>query len=221
MLGSQVVEPAGANSCPTESGAIRSPVCRLAGRFCGGETFIETVTTQLHVDASPDSVWNRIVFFEEVPRRPPFLLGALLPRPIRTQGDKTRLGATVECIYNGGRSLVKRITGVDPPRLLQFEVMTQSLGIEDCLKPVGGSYQIESCGRASHVFLRTHYEARLHPRALWRPIEAFLVGQLHTHILRGLSSTAPAENRILSPVLLAPRGLPGGLACKVQSRSHL
>ena len=222
MLETQVVEAAPANSLPAKSAEVRSQVCRLTGRLCGGETFIETVTTQLHVAASPESVWDRIVFYEEVPRRPPLLLGALLPRPVRTQGDKTCLGATVECIYSGGGRLAKRITGVDPPRLLQFEVMQQFLGIEDCLVTLGGSYQIESCGSASHVLLRTHYEARLHPRGLWYPIEAFLVGQLHRHILHGLSCEAHAENRVLSPASLATsRGLPGGLACKLQSRSHL
>ena len=214
----QLAEPVPVDSRRTERGA---PLYRLAGSLCCGEALTETVTTQIHVDASPECVWNRILFYEEVKGRPPFPLGALLPHPIRTEGDKTRAGATVQCIYDGGGSLVKRMTAVEPPRLLQFEVVEQSLGIEDCAVTLGGSYQIEGCGRSSHVALRTNYLARLHPRWAWRPVEALLVSQLHKHILRSLSAAVPSENRVLSPASLAPpRVRPGGLACKTQSCSH-
>ena len=41
------------------------------------------------------------MLYEEVPGHPPFLLRALLPNPVRTQGDKSRIGATVRCTYTG------------------------------------------------------------------------------------------------------------------------
>lgn len=214
----EAAQPAPASTRRSASGA---PLFCFVARLCAGAPVSETVTTQVHVDAGPESVWNRILFYEDVPRRPPMLLGALLPHPVRTQGDKTCIGANVQCIYGGGRSLAKRITAVQPPRLLAFEVIEQSLGIEECLITLGGCYQIERCGGASHVVLKTSYQARLHPRWLWRQVEAFLVSQLHTHILRGLSVAALSENRLLSPVALAPPRVPqGGLACKAQSCSH-
>ena len=139
------------------------------------------------------------MFYEEVPGRPPFPLGVLLPHPIRTEGNKTGTGASIRCTYGARAGLVKYIVGVEPPHSLQFEVTEQRLGIEDCVETVGGSYQIHSCGDAADVVLTTNYRAYLHPRWMWRPIEALLIGQLHKHILRGISSAILLEDPALQP----------------------
>jgi len=82
--------------------------------------------------------------------------------------------------------LAKRITAVDAPRLLRFEVVEQHLGIEGCIITRGGSYHIQRCGAATDVALITKYDAYLRPRALWRPVEALVVNRLHRHILSGI-----------------------------------
>jgi len=182
----------------------------------------EAVATRVHFDASPEAVWNRIMFYEEVPGRAPFLLRALLPRPIRAEGDKTRIGTKVRCVYNGG-DLVKRITRVDAPHLLEFEVVDQRLRIEDCIRTSGGSYQIYSCGDATDVLLITNYEAYLRPRSLWRLLETLLVSQLHRHILRGVSAAVfhrdPAARPAVAESLKPQCVPPGGLACTVLQSS--
>ncbi len=182
----------------------------------------ESVATRVHFDASAEAVWNRIMFYEEVPGRAPFFLRVLLPRPIRTEGDKTRIGTKVRCVYKGG-DLVKGITRVEAPHLLEFEVVDQRLGIEDCILTLGGSYRICTCGHATDVVLTTNYEACLRPRWLWRPLEALLVGQLHRHILRGVSAAVFHRDPALRPAVaesLKPRcAPPGGLACTVLQSS--
>ena len=140
---------------------------RLASWLFGHGTVCETVATRFHFDASPAAVWNHIMFYEEVPGRPPFLLRALLPRPVRTDGNKTRVGAIVRCTYREG-DLLKRITSLEPPHFLGFAVIEQSLGIEDCVLTLRGSYEIFACGNASDVVLITNYQAHLRPRYLWR-----------------------------------------------------
>ena len=47
---------------------------RLASWLFAHGTVDETVATRFHFDASPEEVWNHIMFYEEVPGRPPFLL---------------------------------------------------------------------------------------------------------------------------------------------------
>jgi hypothetical protein len=186
----------------------------------------EAVATQVHFDAGPETVWNRIQFYEEVPARPPLLLRTLLPQPLRTEGGKTASGAIVRCIYSAGE-VVKRITAVEPPHLLQFEVIEQRLGIEACARTLGGSYQLSPCGNGTDVELVTNYRAYLRPRPLWRPLETLLVHQLHHHILRGIRAAVPVP--AASPAILPspPESLssqcapPGGLACTIsESRSH-
>ena len=119
------------------------------------------------------------MFYEEVPGRPALLLRTLLPYPVRTDGNKTSVGAMVYCVYRGG-DLAKRITTVEPSRLLQFEVIDQRLGIESCILTRGGSYRSLRCGAQSDVPLITNYHAYLRPRCLWRPFEALLVGHHST-----------------------------------------
>jgi hypothetical protein len=163
----------------------------------------ESVVTRVHFDATPEAIWNHIMLYEEVPGHPPFLLRALLPNPVRTQGDKSRIGATVRCTYTGG-VLVKRITTVDPPHSLQFEVIEQHLGIERCIFTLGGSYQIYTCNDAADVVLITNYQAYLRPRYLWRHLEALLVSQLHSHILRGVGAAVLPREPAIRPAVVEP-----------------
>lgn len=140
------------------------------------------------------------MLYEEVPRRPPFPLRALLPHPVRTVGDKARVGGTVRCVYQAG-DLVKRITTVEPASLLQFEVVEQNLGVENCILTLGGSYRISPCGDEADVVLITNYRAYLRPRPIWRPLELFLVRQLHCHILGGMRAALPHQELAAGSIL--------------------
>ena len=151
----------------------------------------EAVETALHLDATPEEVWEGIIFYEEVPRRPPWFLRIFLPRPIRTDGEKMRVGAIVLCTYDGGH-LLKRITAVEPARLVRFDVLEQRLGVEDCVSMSQGSYEIRAAEAGSEVVLTTHYRGRLRPRRLWRPLERSLAHRLHRHILDGMRATLAA-----------------------------
>lgn len=169
-------------------------------------------------------VWNRILFYEEVPERPPLLLRTLLPAPVRTEGGKTRVGATIRCTYRGG-DLLKRITVFDPPHRVEFEVIEQALGVESCVLALGGSYTIVPCGNGIDVALCTHYRAYLHPRHLWRRLESLLVHQLHRHILSGIREAIRPMDSARRPCVTksptAHRTAPRGLACTPSpSRSH-
>jgi hypothetical protein len=148
----------------------------------------EAVETALHLDATPEEVWRGILFYEEVPRRPVWFLRVFLPRPIRTDGEKMRVGAIVRCTYDGGH-LLKRITAVEPAHRVRFDVLEQRLGVEDCVSMSQGSYEIRATGDHSEVVLTTHYRGRLRPRRLWRQLERRLAHRLHRHILDGMRAT--------------------------------
>lgn len=168
---------------PTSLHAKRWP--GLLSWFFAGEPETETVVTRIYYETSPETVWRGILFYEEVPGKAPFLLRTFLPCPLRTNGAKSEVGAVVFCIYSMG-DLVKRITAVESPRLIEFEVLEQSLGIEGCVNALGGSYEIHRSGEGSEIALTTNYRAYLHPRGLWRPIEKLVTNQLHQHVLNGI-----------------------------------
>lgn len=196
--------------------------CDSVGRIFGRKGLHESVSTRLFIDASPETVWTRISFYEEIPGRPPFFLRSLLPCPVRSEGEKGAEGGTVRCTYEGG-DLLKRITAVEPPYVVEFDVFDQNLGIERCARALGGSYHLRHWGEGSEVVLTTTYLAFLRPRWLWRPFERFLLGQLHRHILNGIEAEltpTPRGVRIAERQRTIPVGdATGALAC-IASQSH-
>jgi hypothetical protein len=159
----------------------------LLGRLFPPGRVIDTVTTRAAFAAPPDEVWQTMMFYEEVPHRPPLLLRMFLPTPVKTQGSDKQVGTRVECTYSRG-GLVKRITVLERPRLVRFEVLEQHLGVERCLTTVEGSYEFRADGQGTEVALTTRYRGHLRPRWLWRPLERLLAHQLHRHILAGMGA---------------------------------
>lgn len=166
----------------------------LIGRVFSGGTADEAVATASHFPVSAEAVWRCMLLYEDVPARPSLLLRTLLPYPVRTEGDKTRVGARIQCTYHGG-DLVKCISRVEAPHLLEFEVLEQRLGIEGCVRTVGGSYEIRSEDDGAEVVLTTNYLGHLRPRSMWRPVEQFLARQLHRHILNGMRASLPGSGQ--------------------------
>ena len=163
---------------------------RMVGWLCSRRPVSESVTTSVLFQASPETVWQQMLSYEEVSTRPPLILRALLPVPLRTEGEKTSTGAAVQCLYRGG-DLLKLITVVEPPHLLEFEVHRQRLGIEHCITAIGGSYRLRACGGQTEIVLVTNYRGYLRPRWFWHPIEQFLGHIFHRHILTGMRNWCP------------------------------
>ena len=155
------------------------------GRLFPRNGTIEDVATKVRFNAATETVWQGMLFYEEVPSRPMALLRLFLPAPVRTEGEKTRVGATIECTYDGGY-LQKRITAAERARLVRFDVLVQHLGVEDCISMTGGSYEMSDRAGGSELVLTTRYRGHLRPRWLWRPLERFLAHRLHRHILDGM-----------------------------------
>jgi hypothetical protein len=168
---------------------LRRALMRIA-RLFPRNAAVDDVVTRAYIAAPPDEVWRRIMFFEEVPQRPSLLLRLLLPVPLRTSKSGLATGVTVQCSYSDGGRIMKRITAVEPPSVVRFDVVEQDLGIEPCLTTVAGTYRIRGTGKGSEVALTTAYRGHLRPRWLWRAPERWLAHELHRHILRGMGARA-------------------------------
>lgn len=149
-------------------------------------TRTEEVSTSFEFLASSETLWQSLMFYEDVPRRPWPLLRLFFPLPLRSQGDKRSPGSLVRCTYERGH-LIKRIISVEPARLLSFEVVEQELGIERYGRAHRGSYELEPSGVGTRLTLTTVYSGLMRPRWLWRPLEHFLCHRMHDHILLGMS----------------------------------
>lgn len=164
--------------------ANTKPLSRV-GRLFPRNAAIDQVQTTMRLDASPEAVWRGMLFYEEVPYQPSWLLRAFLPAPIRTSGDKMTVGSLISCTYERGY-LEKRITAAEQPRVVRFDVLVQQLGVEDSISMTGGSYEIHAAGSGSDIVLTTGYHGHLRPRWFWRPFERYIAHAMHRHILGGM-----------------------------------
>jgi hypothetical protein len=164
---------------------------RIVRSFAGGAV-AELVETESLFTVPQQEAWRRIVFYEETPAPLRWPLCAVLPQPLGLRGNKTEAGSLVQCLYRGG-SLVKQVTVMMPPRTLCFRVLHQNLGIEDGVRALDGYYELAPQGAGCRVTLATHYQSRMHPRWLWKPLEKLFLTQLHRHILASMQTPAQAK----------------------------
>lgn len=142
-----------------------------------------SVVTRMTFAASPQQVWNRLMFYEQIEERPPLHLRLLLPVPTGTEGRKSEVGDEARCVYEGGH-LIKRVTRIEVGRHYGFEIVEQALEVGRGIKLSGGGYTLREieAGR-TEVTLATRYVSPRRPRWLWQPIEAAVCHTLHRHIL--------------------------------------
>jgi hypothetical protein len=163
---------------------------------------IAIVETGLTVDATPEEAWKAIMFYEEVEHAPPWLLHLALPQPIRSEGNKQQEGEIVRCFYNCG-TISKRISRVQRPRRLDFEVAQAIMRSENYANLKDGSFRIDPVGsRQSRITLTTRYERKLRPAWIWEPIERKVIHTLHEHVLEGMRRKAtevPSEQKPNEP----------------------
>lgn len=151
---------------------------------------IAVIKTGLTIDATPEEAWNAIMFYEDVEHAPPWLLHLALPQPIRSEGSKQKPGEIVTCFYNCGE-IKKRISKVEAPRKLAFDVIDIQMRSENYANLKDGSFEIEPVGKnQSRITLTTRFERKLHPSLFWEPIEHKVIHTLHGHVLEGMRRKA-------------------------------
>ncbi len=164
----------------------RKELSRSAARSAAADKVITRAT----FEASRTHAWQSLLLYEEVGERPPFLLRLLLPVPIRTEGEKQRVGGEAMCHYEGGH-LVKRTTRIEEPEIYEFEVAEQKLAVGGTMQLSGGGYTLRevSPGR-TEVAVETRYTSAKWPRWLWRPLEHFVCHLFHRFLLRSMRRKA-------------------------------
>ena len=145
-----------------------------------------SVVTTMRIGASPSSVWESLMLYEELDQRPPVHLRLLLPVPIRTEGKLSEVGARATCVYEDGH-IVKRMTRIEEGHVYAFEVIEQKLTVGGGMHLLGGSYTLrESSEGETEVCVETRYVSTRRPRWLWEPIEAAVCHSFHRFLLNAM-----------------------------------
>lgn len=180
------------NSGTNQSGAIENEDARLAKTAVVRSTRQPTsVSTRMTFAAPPEKLWERLMFYEQIEKRPPLFLCLFLPVPIRTRGRKAKVGDEILCSYTRGH-LRKRVTRVTRDKNYAFEIIEQNLTLGGGIKLSGGSYTLRRLpdGRAEVVVETQYFRTK---RSYWlrTQIEAVVCHSFHRHILRAMRSNLP------------------------------
>ena len=162
-----------------------------------------SIVTGLRFCASTGQVWDGLMFYEQITRRPPFHLRLLLPSPVRAEGRRSDVGDETRCVYDKGH-LLKRVTRIDRGRRYEFDVTEQELKIGSGIRLTGGSYTLrELPGGSTRIELETRYISGVRPRWIWKRIEAAVCHAFHRHILGEMRREVESRK-----IKTSPRGQP-------------
>lgn len=166
---------------------------QLVDFWIGHEHAVVTVVTEREFDVDAAHAWEAILFYEEVEHESPALLRWVLPKPIRSEGSKAKVGNIVRCIYTSGH-LSKRVTEIELGRKLAFDVVEQNVHFEHDVRLLDGSFEVIPLGGGRcRVVLMTRYERLIFPRWLWEASEHHVIHTLHRHVLEGMRRKAEAD----------------------------
>jgi hypothetical protein len=177
--------------------ATNAPVADAEARYNGSAPAAppagsDRVVTTLRFKCSPEQAWQNLMFYEQIERRPPLHLLALLPKPIRTEGRKSEVGDVATCLYEGGH-LLKRVSKIEENRFYGFDVVEQTLAFGGGMKLSHGAYTLTPrADGGTDVAVETNYASSRKPRALWRPLEASVAHMFHRFILKEMRRAAQA-----------------------------
>jgi hypothetical protein len=145
----------------------------------------ETITNQVIVDASPETVWQELKGFDKITGSKTFLMKIGLPVPVSCKMDGEGVGAKRTCYFEQG-SIEERVTEWQPPNSMKFEITASDVPGRPWLSFKDAAYEIRPFNGKTVVKRSTTIISRLSPAWYWRPMEAVGVEQEHEYLFKEL-----------------------------------
>ncbi len=148
---------------------------------------VHTVVTRGIIELSPESAWQRMMFYEDVGGEPPLILKLGFPTPLQGEGVTPKVHDQTRCVYDKGH-LIKETLEVIENKKLSFKVLEQQ-GIEDrSIRLIDGQFEFDAlANERTRIILTTRYEPLLSPRWYWVALENYTAHQLHNHVIQGMA----------------------------------
>ena len=160
------------------------------------------VTSSIDVEAPPETVWQNVVSFAELPPPKELLFRAGIAYPIRAEIKGTGVGAERHCVFSTG-SFVEPIEVWEEPILLKFSVTSNPAPMEEWtiyhevhpphldsfLVSQGGQFKLTVlAGNRTRLEGTTWYRHNLWPAEYWRRWSDHIIHSIHLRVLRHIKS---------------------------------
>lgn len=145
----------------------------------------ETISNEVIVDASPETVWHELKSFDKITGSKTFLMKIGLPVPVSCKMEGEGVGAKRTCYFEQG-SIEERVTEWQPPNSMKFEITASDVPGRPWLSFKDAAYEIRPLNGKTVVKRNTTIVSRLSPAWYWRPMEAIGVEQEHEYLFQEL-----------------------------------
>ena len=161
----------------------------------------------IEVDAPPETVWQHVVTFSDLPEPSDWVFSTGIAYPVRARIVGEGVGAIRTCEFSTG-AFVEPITAWDAPRRLAFDVQEQphpmrelslyrnldTPHLEGFFRSHRGQFQLlELPGNRTRLEGTTWYSQRFWPAGYWRLWSDFLIHRIHGRVLSHIKAEAEAE----------------------------
>jgi Polyketide cyclase / dehydrase and lipid transport len=166
-----------------------------------------SVTTTVDISATPETVWDHVVQFSQLPPPTDLFFRAGIAYPIRARIWGHGVGAVRHCEFSTG-PFVEPITTWDEPRLLAFDVTEQPHPMRE-LSPyreldtphLNGFFQSRHgqflltrlADGSTRLSGTTWYTQSLWPGSYWRLWSDYLVHKIHSRVLEHIKAETEAR----------------------------
>lgn len=165
------------------------------------------VRTTIEIDAPPETVWNYVVSFSELPAPEDWLFRTGIAYPMRARIEGEGVGAVRHCEFSTG-AFVEPITVWDKPHRLAFSVYAQPHPMQEWtfFKDLDPAHLDGYFGSEKGQFLltplpggrtrlegTTWYRHRIWPNAYWQQWSDWILHRIHRRVLRHVKRLAEAD----------------------------
>lgn len=162
------------------------------------------VTSVVEIGASPETVWREVIAFSELPAPTSWIFKTGLAYPLRAEIEGEGVGAIRRCIFSTG-AFVEPIEVWDPPRLLEFSVLSQPPPMKewspwrDISPPHLHGFFMSERGRflltplpggSTRLEGTTWYRHDIAPAAYWRLWSDRIIHRIHMRVLEHIRRMA-------------------------------
>jgi hypothetical protein len=188
-------------------GWLALPLSFMGEAVFSGPPAHYSVTTSVDITASPQTVWNHVIQFSELPPPTDLFFRAGIAYPIRARIWGRGVGAVRHCEFSTG-PFVEPITVWDEPHLLAFDVTQQPHPMRELspyraldtphlngfFQSLHGQFLLMSLpSGGTRLSGTTWYSQSLWPGSYWRVWSDYLVHKIHSRVLEHIK--AEAEDR--------------------------
>lgn len=145
-------------------------------------TRIETISTTVRLDASPELVWSHIQSIDSIHSRKPWLMHIGLPVPLRCTLQRTAVGARRTCYFDKGY-IEETVTKWDAPHFMGLRIDRTHMPGRHWLGFESANYRLEQDGDSTLLTRTTIISSHLSPAWYWRPLERLGVESEHRYLL--------------------------------------